>query len=86
MQTQYIIRRDFFIDCIFEEFEVRPGSDPKLLEVFGSTLPVFTAYKKTEESAPEMREKPRKLSEKTPLFSFVPPSSGMFVWVHTSMD
>ena len=79
LQTQYIIRRDFFVDCIFDAFEVRPASDPKLLAVFGSSLPVFTAYKKTQGGTgkQEMQEK----KSKAPLFSFVPPSAGMFVWV-----
>ncbi|KAF8520678.1 pyridoxal phosphate-dependent transferase [Gautieria morchelliformis] len=83
LQTQYIIRRDFFVDCIFEEFEVRPTSDSQLLEVFGSKLPVFTAYVKTGEHQRKrgMAEKTHMHSEKTPLFSFVPPSAGMFVWL-----
>lgn len=81
LQTQYTLRRDFIVDCIFEEFDVQPASDPRLLEMFGSKLAVFTAYKKTVKgSKPEVQEKARQRT-KTPLFSFVPPSAGMFVWV-----
>jgi len=78
LQTQYTIRRDFFVDCIFDEFELRPNSDPALAASFGAGQPVLTAYKKTQGNQ-EMQEKAA--AAKTPLFSFVPPTAGMFVWL-----
>jgi aromatic amino acid aminotransferase I len=56
LRTQYKHRRDFFVDCLAEEFELFPETG--------------TASLCTLEE-----EKTR------PLLSFVPPSSGMFVWV-----
>ena len=68
LRTQYKHRRDFFVDCLAQEFELlpAPGGDPLLL----------CAYPRGSGDLPI--EQPRSMR---PLLSFVPPSSGMFVWV-----
>ncbi|KAH9012428.1 PLP-dependent transferase [Lactarius pseudohatsudake] len=68
LRTQYQHRRDFLVDCLAEEFELFPAPDA------ASGGPAsLCAYRRGS------------LDEKTrttrPLLSFVPPSSGMFVWV-----
>ncbi|KAF8574795.1 PLP-dependent transferase [Ramaria rubella] len=76
LQTQYTIRRDFFVDCIFDEFEIRPASGA-LKDVFGAGQPSLTAYVKNLHNSVTQE----KNQTKTPLFSFVPPTAGMFVWL-----
>lgn len=74
LQLQYTQRRDHFIDALVKEFDLRIV---KGREGYSAGCDVYNAY-----------AKPRKglFSEKTSindqaLFSFVPPTSGMFVWV-----
>jgi len=68
--TQYKHHRDLFVDCFAEEFELlpAPGDDPALL----------CAYPRESIGSGSLDEKARSMR---PLLSFVPPSSGMFVWV-----
>lgn len=74
LAVQYKARRDFFIDCLADEFHFEPSSS----EIsFWKGCQVFDAY-------PKQSGKRLFMSEKglgTKLFSFVPPSSGMFIWV-----
>lgn len=63
---QYTDRRDFFIDRLFDEFHLELAPEAEL----GGTM-AFTAY----DAAPNEKDKRKRL------FSFVPPTSGMFVWV-----
>ncbi|KAJ7068243.1 pyridoxal phosphate-dependent transferase [Mycena amicta] len=75
LRSQYTLRRDFLVDCFSDEFQltVAPGSVGDIWEgcqvYSGSVKPKFTSF----------------FNEKTPpskaLFSFVPPTSGMFVWL-----
>jgi len=70
--TQYTLRRDYFIDCLDDEFDLQfafardgiwEGRDYYLAS--------------TKSGAKQMSEKfDRKI-----MFSFVPPTSGMFVWL-----
>lgn len=70
--TQYTLRRDYFLDCLDDEFDLQlalardgiwEGRDYYLAS--------------TKSSAKQISEKfDRKI-----MFSFVPPTSGMFVWV-----
>ena len=78
LANQYTIRRDFIIDRFAEEFDLRVGvvSEKSTIDYFAGCN-VYTAY-------PKVRR--RVVSEKTTvereaLLSFVPPTSGMFVWV-----
>jgi len=70
--TQYTLRRDYFLDCLDDEFDLQlalardgiwEGRDYYLAS--------------TKSSAKQISEKfDRKI-----MFSFVPPTSGMFVWL-----
>ncbi|KAH9009850.1 pyridoxal phosphate-dependent transferase [Lactarius deliciosus] len=71
LRTQYQHRRDFLLDCLAEEFELFP--EPTITTSGGPAL--LCAYPRGGGSGGLLREKAR------PLLSFVPPSSGMFVWV-----
>jgi len=84
IQGQYTLRRDFFVDAFFDTFDIRPATPE--VAAFGAGLPVMTAYLKSSDSNTDGNEMSEKypLSLKTPLFSFIPPSSGMFVWVGCS--
>ncbi|KIJ57164.1 hypothetical protein M422DRAFT_57580 [Sphaerobolus stellatus SS14] len=75
LQGQYTLRRDVMVDALLEIFDVQPA--PAEFASFGAGLPVMTAYLKSDKK--EMAEKSR--LAKTPLFSFIPPTSGMFVWL-----
>lgn len=70
LRTQYQHRRDFFVDCLAEEFELLP--EPGAAS--GGPTALLCAYPRGGGSLGEKRKTMR------PLLSFVPPSSGMFVW------
>ncbi|PCH40915.1 PLP-dependent transferase [Wolfiporia cocos MD-104 SS10] len=78
LAVQYKTRRDFFIDCLAEEFHLERSAT---YVSFWKGLDVYDAY-----------AKPRKrfMSEKSALgakmFSFVPPSSGMFIWMRLHFE
>lgn len=64
------MRRDLFLDCLAEEFELIPGaavSGRWVAGAAGGDHMVLCACRRGEKSRP--------------LLSFVPPSAGMFVWV-----
>jgi len=71
--TQYKRRRDFFLDCLAEEFELLPGAAP---DGPGTLL---CAYPRGGRG--NSRDDSETATTMQPLLSFVPPSSGMFVWV-----
>lgn len=85
MGTEYTERRNFFLDCVAERFNVVRAPKAHTARFAGSD--VYFAYEKEAPTASASRW----LSEKTGfadprptkahLFSFVPPTSGMFVWV-----
>jgi hypothetical protein len=77
LRVQYTQRRDHFIDALVDEFDLRivRGSDD-----YSSGCDVFNAYSKP---AKGLFSEKSSVSEKS-LFSFVPPTSGMFVWVSHS--
>ena len=73
LRTQYKFRRDFFVDCLAEEFDLFPTRASAIPGRWAAAVDgdekivLFSAYR---------------CGEKTrPLLSFVPPSAGMFVWV-----
>jgi aromatic amino acid aminotransferase I / 2-aminoadipate transaminase len=73
LAREYANRRDFFVDNLAESFHLRLAT---ARQDFWQGCDVYDAYLK-----------PTSLDEKygffgeAPLFSFVAPSSGMFVWV-----
>ena len=77
LRTQYRLRRDFFVDCLMDEFDLSP--------TLASAIPVPGAWAAaTGEHAMVFAAYPRGSAQKEktrPLMSFVAPSAGMFVWV-----
>jgi len=73
---EYKRRRDYFLDCIVEKFhvELMPSSQWMFQgsEVYLASTMISSSV--TEKSI------------KTHLFSFVPPTSGMFVWLKLHFD
>jgi len=76
------MRRDFFVDCLAEEFQLTVTS--------GTTgmwegCQVYNGFPKSKRSITGyFNEKTPTMSN--PLFSFVPPTSGMFVWLKLHFD
>ena len=74
LRTQYTLRRDFFVDCLAEEFDLVPtpasavpGGWSAAVANGNDEMVIFCAYRCGEKARP--------------LLSFVPPSAGMFVWI-----
>ncbi|KAJ7498959.1 pyridoxal phosphate-dependent transferase [Mycena latifolia] len=80
LRLQYTMRRDFFVDCLAEEFQltVAPGT------AMSEGCQVYSGFAKPK------RNLTGYFNEKVPmsnaLFSFVPPTSGMFVWIKVHFD
>jgi hypothetical protein len=78
IRAQYTARRDFFVDAISQTFEL----ESKVCATgVWEGAEVFTAYARPRGGF-MMREKARRV----PLFEFVPPTAGMFVWVRTMIS
>jgi aromatic amino acid aminotransferase I len=74
LRTQYKLRRDFFIDCLSDEFDLFPtpaSAIPGAWAASGDNVMVLSGYVRGSTN----KEKTRRL------LSFVPPSAGMFVWM-----
>jgi len=74
LRYEYIKRRDFFVDCLAENFHLELAP-PEQNKFRGSDTYLASHLKVVGEKV--IRE---------PLFSFVPPSSGMFVWLQILFD
>ena len=68
-RTQYKHRRDFLVGCLADEFDLLPETGP----TSGGPVELLCAYPRGP-----LEEKTRSMR---PLLSFVPPSSGMFIWI-----
>ncbi|TFY60507.1 hypothetical protein EVG20_g7392 [Dentipellis fragilis] len=81
LRIQYKARRDLFVDLLSEEFDLQRAVGTHELGAWhGQT--VYTAYVKQRGGALwGSRSEKASVGLGGPLFSFVPPSSGMFVWV-----
>ncbi|KAJ6599100.1 pyridoxal phosphate-dependent transferase [Mycena vulgaris] len=81
LRLQYTMRRDFFVDCLAEEFQLAVAPDAAGMWE-GSE--VYNGFAKPKRSLTGY------FNEKAPmsnaLFSFVPPTSGMFVWIKIHFD
>ncbi|KAJ3501035.1 hypothetical protein NLJ89_g9522 [Agrocybe chaxingu] len=73
--SQYRLRRDFFIDCLASKFHLEFGSS--VCNRFTGSL-TYVAYSKLSRHGEKFVKKP--------LFSFMPPSSGMFVWLRFDFE
>lgn len=72
--VEYTRRRNYFIDGLLDKFHLELASTPQTL------FPGSVRYIASDRSGYFNEKGSRK-----PLFSFVPPSSGMFVWVSQSL-
>ncbi|KAH9947220.1 pyridoxal phosphate-dependent transferase [Amylocystis lapponica] len=79
--VQYKIRRDVLVDAFAEDFDLRSTSTTHIDHWKG--MAVLNACMKPAKGA-SMLEK-SSLSTRT-LFSFVPPTSGMFIWVVVHLE
>nr|GAT55950.1 predicted protein [Mycena chlorophos] len=73
LRVQYTLRRDFLVDCFSEEFQLTSAAGSGLW----TGCQVYNASPRTRPSS-FFNEK---MPVAKPLFSFVPPTSGMFVWL-----
>ena len=73
--VQYTQRRDFFIDCLVEKFHI------EIVPVTQETRFMGSERYAASEKFPVTWYNSEKTQKRRTLFSFVPPSSGMFVWV-----
>ncbi|KAF7792821.1 hypothetical protein EIP86_003921 [Pleurotus ostreatoroseus] len=79
LAVEYTARRDHFIDCIADEFHLQKA--PSVAHGVWAGCDVFEAYEKPKGS--QMTEK---FATRTKYFSFVPPTSGMFIWIKMSFE
>jgi len=70
--AEYTRRRNFFLDCLVENFHLEPGLTSK------GGFKGFNVY-----FASINKEKGH---IQGPIFSFIPPTSGMFVWIQFHFD
>jgi aromatic amino acid aminotransferase I len=80
LRTEYQQRRDFFIDCLAEEFHLHVV--PAAAGVWEGCI-VYQASSKVKKST-RMTEKYS--ARNRTMFSFVPPVAGMFVWMRLHLD
>jgi len=78
LRTQYRLRRDFFVDCLMDEFDLSP--------IRASAIPVPGAWaaaggEQTVVFAAYPHGSMQKEKTTRPLMSFVPPLAGMFLWM-----
>ena len=73
LAVEYKGRRDFFVDTLADEFHVQESRAVATGVWAGCN--VLEAYSKPR------RDDSEKFAVRTKYFSFVPPTSGMFIWV-----
>lgn len=81
VREQYTHRRDFFVDCLAERFDLIPSTST---EGIWSGSKVYIAYRTC--NSPSNVKSTKLSSETQPLFSFVPPTSGMFTWLQMHFE
>lgn len=81
LRTEYTLRRDFFIDQLSEQFHLRPVY---VAQGNWAGCTAYVARAKPEHlrgpTGGEVADEKHAFGEK-PLFSFVAPTAGMFIWV-----
>lgn len=84
--TEYTMRRDFFVDCLYEEFHMTrtvatqgawAGSTAYIARPKPGDVKALTGTTLADE---------KHAFGENPLFSLVPPSSGMFVWLKVEFE
>ncbi|KAF9522389.1 pyridoxal phosphate-dependent transferase [Crepidotus variabilis] len=81
LAQQYTRRRSLFIDLLGQQFDLQPEATSANSKDHGHT--VYLAYRKNPKYFPSPRSRDDK---EVPVFSFVPPLSGMFVWLTFHFD
>ncbi|KAJ6515922.1 pyridoxal phosphate-dependent transferase [Mycena sanguinolenta] len=84
LRLQYTLRRDFIVDCLADEFHLTTA--PGLAGTEWEGAQVYHGFAKPQRSLTGYfsNEKGPTLSNR--LISFVPPTSGMFVWLKVHFD
>lgn len=80
LAVQYKTRRDYFIDCLADEFHLEASTSNVS---FWKNMVCYDAYAKPSGRNLLMSEKG---SLGTKFFSFVPPTSGMFLWIQIHFE
>ncbi|KAH7916089.1 pyridoxal phosphate-dependent transferase [Hygrophoropsis aurantiaca] len=75
LRTEYAQRRDFFIDCLAEEFDLQAAPAPAGIWEGCLTYQAFSNRRISNTT-----------EKSSPLFSFVPPNAGMFVWLKLNLE
>ncbi|KAF9462610.1 pyridoxal phosphate-dependent transferase [Collybia nuda] len=83
LRLQYKERRDFFVDCLHKEFHVEheiilSGASEGCNGYLVFDRPMVSPSDGYEKYYPDARSKA--------MFSFVPPTSGMFIWIKLHLD
>ncbi|TFK43565.1 PLP-dependent transferase [Crucibulum laeve] len=81
LRVQYTERRNFFIDCLAEEFHLQRTLDTQGV---WAGCEVYHASQKHRAEKQATNEKRAEIGNA--VFSFVPPTSGMFVWLKLQLD
>ncbi|KIK59151.1 hypothetical protein GYMLUDRAFT_44904 [Collybiopsis luxurians FD-317 M1] len=76
LRLQYRQRRDYLLDCLAEEFHLQSSMST---QGYTAGALIYYASLKPKRSFVSLTEKNEAFSR--PVFSFVPPTSGMFVWL-----
>ncbi|OJA14663.1 hypothetical protein AZE42_02405 [Rhizopogon vesiculosus] len=79
IRTEYHQRRNFFIDCLAEEFHLQPMPADTVTDVWQGCV-AYQASSKVK----TITEK--HTTQNRAMFSFVPPTAGMFVWMKLHLD
>ncbi|KAJ8701767.1 hypothetical protein PTI98_000520 [Pleurotus ostreatus] len=79
LASQYQLRRDFILDCLGDEFHLKLHYETSGV---WSGCDIYRAYGK----APADVAFNEKLTTIKPMFSLVPPTSGMYIWLQLHLD
>ncbi|PPQ63863.1 hypothetical protein CVT24_009489 [Panaeolus cyanescens] len=75
IRAQYTDRRDYLLDCFQEKFHLETCTSP--MSIWDGSVS-YAAYAKTSRGSDE--------KQRGPMFSFVPPTSGMFLWIRMHFE
>ncbi|KAJ3768951.1 pyridoxal phosphate-dependent transferase [Lentinula raphanica] len=81
LRLQYKQRRDYFLDCFGEEFHLQKAFST---EGYTAGAHLYYASLKPKRSFVPLSEKDTAYSK--PLFSYIAPTSGMFVWLELHLE
>jgi len=81
IRAQYRERRDFCVDCFDDAFHLVPRSA-------GVNYTIYDGYIKSKMVLPQNKWKEKFIDREKqfPVFSFTPPTSGMFVWLQINFQ